>query len=135
MMSTPTLGSGRKVAASDPGVFPVLRVIEHCPPGGGSETAMMRCNKLRCRVLQPTAARHRGAVAERTSSEEENQGRRAPRGARRLRQAVARDGSVSAAYFCMQVSTVSLVHSSSPVNTGSSTVFPSIRSIITEGAL
>lgn len=38
-------------------------------------------------------------------------------------------------YFWMQVSTVSLVHSSRPVKTGSSTVLPSIRSIITDGAL
>ena len=38
-------------------------------------------------------------------------------------------------YFWMQVSTVSLVHSSSPVNTGSATALPSIRSIMTEGAL
>lgn len=38
-------------------------------------------------------------------------------------------------YFWMQVSTVSLVHSSSPVNTGSSTCLPSIRSIMTVGAL
>ena len=38
-------------------------------------------------------------------------------------------------YFWMQVSTVSLVHSSRPVKTGSSTFLPSIRSIITEGAL
>ena len=38
-------------------------------------------------------------------------------------------------YFWMQVSTVSLVHSSRPVNTGSSTGLPSIRSIMTDGAL
>ncbi len=38
-------------------------------------------------------------------------------------------------YFWMQVSTVSLVHSSRPVNTGSATCLPSIRSIMTEGAL
>ena len=39
------------------------------------------------------------------------------------------------AYFWMQVSTVSLVHSSRPVKTGSSTFLPSIRSIMTDGAL
>jgi len=38
-------------------------------------------------------------------------------------------------YFWMQVSAVSLVHSSRPVNTGSSTFLPSIRSIMTDGAL
>ena len=38
-------------------------------------------------------------------------------------------------YFWMQVSAVSLVHSSSPVNTGSGTSLPSIRSIITVGAM
>ena len=38
-------------------------------------------------------------------------------------------------YFWMQVSTVSLVHSSSPVKIGSSTFLPSIRSIIAVGAL
>ena len=38
-------------------------------------------------------------------------------------------------YFWMQVSTVSLVHSSRPVNTGSATALPSIRSIMTDGAL
>ena len=38
-------------------------------------------------------------------------------------------------YFWMQVSTVSLVHSSRPVNTGSSTFLPLIRSIMTVGAL
>ncbi len=39
------------------------------------------------------------------------------------------------AYFWMQVSAVSLVHSSRPVNTGSSTFSPLIRLIITDGAL
>ena len=38
-------------------------------------------------------------------------------------------------YFWMQVSAVALVHSSSPVNTGSSTFLPLMRSIITDGAL
>jgi len=38
-------------------------------------------------------------------------------------------------HFCMQVSAVAIVHSSSPVNTGSSTFLPSMRSIMTEGAL
>ena len=38
-------------------------------------------------------------------------------------------------YFWMQVSAVSLVHSSRPVNTGSSTFLLSIRSIMTDGAL
>ena len=38
-------------------------------------------------------------------------------------------------YFWMQVSAVSLVHSSRPVNTGSATSLPSIRSIITVGAM
>ncbi len=37
-------------------------------------------------------------------------------------------------YFWMQVSTVSLVHSSRPVNTGSSTFSPLISFIITPGA-
>src|SRR6266568_7147316 len=38
-------------------------------------------------------------------------------------------------YFWMQVSAVSLVHSSRPVNTGSPTFLLSIRSIMTDGAL
>ena len=38
-------------------------------------------------------------------------------------------------HFWMQVSTVSLVHSSRPVNTGSATGLPSINSIMTVGAL
>ena len=46
-----------------------------------------------------------------------------------------RRAHVCVAHFWMQVSTVSLVHSSRPVKTGSSTALPWIRSIITEGAL
>ena len=46
----------------------------------------------------------------------------------------ARGGGLNG-YFWMQVSTVSLVHSSRPVKTGSATVLPSIRSIMTDGAL
>ena len=42
--------------------------------------------------------------------------------------------SLSADYFWMQVSTVSLVHSSRPVKTGSATFLPSIRAIIVLGA-
>jgi hypothetical protein len=37
-------------------------------------------------------------------------------------------------YWAMQVSTLSAVHSSRPVNSGSSTSLPLIRSIITDGA-
>ena len=54
-----------------------------------------------------------------------------PQGPRRARR--ARRGR--SGYFWMQVSAVSLVHSSRPVKTGSATSLPSIRSIITVGAM
>lgn len=44
-------------------------------------------------------------------------------------------GAPVQAYFWMQVSAVSFVHSSRPVKTGSSTGLPAIRSIMTDGAL
>ena len=59
----------------------------------------------------------------------------------RVRQTLVRPPPASAGegrprdYFWMQVSAVSLVHSSRPVNTGSSTFLPSINWIITVGAL
>ena len=57
------------------------------------------------------------------------------KGARHWRAPREEPSKYASGYFWMQVSAVSLVHSSRPVNTGSSTFSPLIKLIMTVGAL